>query len=423
MANLAHTMSSGWKLSGNVGVRYTRTNREAIGSIQYGPIGNTPSDGDCGNVQGNQLPPPFCLLPQTGRDAARNFLAFSATPTTDSVTYSYVLPSINLKLDVGNGLQYRFDYFKGVSPPDFGLTRNFLNINGGTIIGTGPLTLDSNSRPTCLTCAFATSGTFGTPRLKPVEADNFDMSVEWYFSNVGQLTAAFFYKSLKGVITNNTVRVNPGDPVPAGLNPEVVGVLTTHNGISAPVVLSFPENSRDTGKVKGFEVAYQQSFDFLPGWLGGFGVNANYTYVSSSGVRQTTLSATDPDVAAGRTSTVDTSKLPLQGLSKNSFNITPFYQKGMFEARLAYNWRSEFLLTPRDVIVPFQPILQEAYGSLDGSVFLSFTSHLKLGLQVANITNSVTKTRAVIADDLTTAPRGFYTDDRRYSMGLRWNFE
>jgi TonB-dependent receptor len=232
-----------------------------------------------------------------------------------------------------------------------------------------------------------------------------------------------FYKTLKGVITNNSIRVNPGDPVPAGLNPAVVGNFTSHNGVTAPVVLSYPANSPDTGKVKGFEVAYQQSFDFLPGWLGGFGVNANYTYVSSSGVRQTTLSATDPDVAAGRTTTVDTSKLPLQGLSKNSFNITPFYQKGMFEARLAYNWRSEFLLTPRDVIVPFQPILQEAYGSLDGSVFLSFTSHVKLGLQVANITNSVTKTRAVIAEDLTTAPRGFYADDRRYSMGLRWNFE
>jgi len=420
-------MSSGWKLTGNVGVRYTRTQRDAPGHIQYGPLGgSTPKDSDCTNVGGNQQPPLFCYLTDPERARVRNFLQYQAIPTDDSTTYSYVLPSLNLKLDVGHGLQYRFDYFKGIAPPDFGLTRNFYNVSTLTALTTidpntgkvGPL--DGNNR--CPTCTAYTTASSGTARLKPVEADNFDVSVEWYFSNVGQLSAAVFYKTLKGIVTNNSVRLNPGDPLPGDVNPLATN-LTSHNGVSMPVVLSYPGNSPDKGKVKGIEFGYQQSFDFLPGWLNGFGINANYTYVSSSGVRQTTLSATDPDVGSGRTSTVDTSKLPLQGLSKNSFNITPFYQKGIFEARLAYNWRSEFLLTPRDVIVPFQPILQEAYGSLDGSVFLSFTSHIKLGLQVANMTNSVTKTRAVISDDLKTAPRGFYVDDRRYSMGLRWNFE
>jgi len=419
MANLAHTLSSGWKLTGNVGVRYTRTQRDAPGSIQYGPL-TAPSDQDCINAQNalanGSVLPAFCQLSVSERANVRSFFAFQATPNSDSTTYSYVLPSINLKLDTKNGWQYRFDYFKGVSPPDFGLTRNFNNINGATAL----LTYDSSGNVASAS-AYA-SGSSGSTRLKPVEADNYDISVEWYFSQVGQLTLAVFYKELSNIITNNSVRLNPGDPLPADVNP-LAANITSHNGVSLPVVLAYPANSHDKGKVKGAELGYQQTFDFLPGWASGFGISANYTYVSSSGVRQTTLSATDPDVAAGRTSTVDTSKLPLQGLSKNSFNITPFYQKGMLEARLAYNWRSEFLLTPRDVIVPFQPILQEAYGSLDGSLFLSFTSHLKLGLQVANITNAVTKTRAVISDDLKTAPRGFYVDDRRFTLGLRWNFE
>lgn len=422
MANLSHDISNGWKLTGNVGVRYTRTHRDAPGNIQYGPLTGVPSDGDCTNDQnsingGNHAKlPPFCQLSVPERATVRSYYQYEAVPTEDSITYSYALPSINLKLDVGHGLQYRFDYFKGVAPPDFGLTRNFYNVNGATAL----LTYDSGGN-LLNASAYATASS-GTTRLKPVEADNFDFSVEWYFSNVGQLTAAVFYKSLKNVITNNTVRLNPGDPLPSDVNP-LAANITSHNGVSLPVVLSYPANSPDTGKVKGIEFGYQQTFDFLPGWLNGFGVSANYTYVSSSGVRQTTLSATDPDVAAGKASTVDTSKLPLQGLSKNQFNITPFYQKGIFEARLAYNWRSEFLLTPRDVIVPYQPILNEATGTLDGSLFFTITPHFKVGLQGANLTNEVTKTRAVISDDLKTAPRGFYVSDRRYTLGLRWTFD
>ncbi|HVY24386.1 MAG TPA: hypothetical protein VG962_13630, partial [Steroidobacteraceae bacterium] len=84
---------------------------------------------------------------------------------------------------------------------------------------------------------------------------------------------------------------------------------------------------------------------------------------------------------------------------------------------------SEFLLTPRDVIVPYQPILNEATGTLDGSLFFTITPHFKVGLQGANLTNEVTKTRAIISDDLKTAPRGFYVSDRRYTLGLRWTFD
>src|SRR3546814_5537560 len=70
-----------------------------------------------------------------------------------------------------------------------------------------------------------------------------------------------------------------------------------------------------------FELAYQQVFDFLPGFLSGLGVQANYTFVDSSGVPQSTLSATDPDVAAGRVPTIAGESFPLQGLSKHQVNV------------------------------------------------------------------------------------------------------
>src|SRR5690606_12709817 len=197
------------------------------------------------------------------------------------------------------------------------------------------------------------SGTInaGNPDLRPIRADNFDLTAEWYFSSVGQLTGSLFYKRLDGVLTNDVVRRS-----------------FTNNGATYDVVVTTPVNSSQSGKIKGFELAYQQVFDFLPSFLSGLGVQANYTYVDSSGVPQSTLSSTDPDVAAGRVTTVNLEDLPLQGLSKHTINITPFLDIGPVSLRASYNWRSEFLLTIRDVIVPYDPIYQRDYGQLDASV-------------------------------------------------------
>ena len=93
------------------------------------------------------------------------------------------------------------------------------------------------------------------------------------------------------------------------------------------------------------------------------------------------VSATDPDVGAGRVSTVNTGLLPLQGLSKYNANFAAIYEKGPISARLAYNWRSDFLLTVRDVIVPYAPIMNEATGQLDGSLFYTINPKVKIGVQ------------------------------------------
>ncbi len=186
-----------------------------------------------------------------------------------------------------------------------------------------------------------------------------------------------------------------------------------------------PVNSRQAGKIKGFEIAYQQVFDFLPGFLSGLGLQANYTYVDSQGVPQSTLSATDPDVAAGRVPTISGEEFPLQGLSKHQINITPFIDIGGFSARASYNWRSRYLLTLRDVITPFDPIFQEDFGQLDASITYAITDNIKVGIQGYNLLNSVTKTSAAVEDqngDVRLIPRGWYMQDRRYSFVARFNF-
>lgn len=398
MVRFRHEFPSGVRLSGNVGVRYTHTTREAAGTQVFNQV-TFSTEAQCLNPtprpDGSIPPPtPFCALPADVRQAARNFANGAVATNSAKVSYDYWLPSLNLKAEVGGGVQFRFAYSKGITPPDFGLTRNFYNL---TLAANQQDIEAGGGRPVA-------RSTVGNPFLKPIRSDSFDLSAEYYFNRggVGQLTLAAFYKRLHGVLTNGTERLP-----------------FTNNGATFEAIVTTPVNSTETGKIKGFELAYQQVYDFLPGFLSGLGLNATYTYVDSSGVSQSTLSETDPDVAAGNTANIDTSLLPLQGLSKHTINIQPFYEKGPLTIRLAYNWRSRFLLTTRDVIVPFAPIFNEPTGQLDGSIFFSVNKRIRIGFQAVNILNEVTKTSQVINNDLIRAPRSWFMNDRRFSGIVR----
>ena len=401
MGRYSHGFSGGQTLSGNFGVRYTKTRRSSEGAQVFN-LGNFGTEAQCltprvDPVTGQPLPPtPFCTLSVNVRANARNFANGAVTENSATVNYDYWLPSFNAKLEVGNGIQLRAAFSKSITPPDFGLTRNFYNLS----LSASQQDINTNGGPIA-------RATVGNPYLKPIVGTNYDLSAEWYFKRggIGQLTLAAFYKSLDGVLTNGTERLS-----------------FTNNGATFDALVTTPVNSEDKGKIKGFEVAYQQVYDFLPGIFSGFGLSATYTFVKSSGVSQSTLSETDPDVAAGQVSNVDTSNLPLQGLSKHTINITPFYEKGPLSLRLAYNWRSRFLLTTRDVIVPFAPIFNEPTGQIDGSVFYAINKRFKLGIQGVNLTNEVTRTTQVINNDLQRAPRSWFMNDRRFTAILRATF-
>jgi TonB-dependent receptor len=389
-------LDNGTELLGNVGVRYTDTQRDASGYESF-LFQTYSTDAECdAPLEPGQSRTPFCSLPPDVRQDARDYSNGALIPTTYDLDYDYWLPNLNLLWRLREGLQFRASYFKGVAPPEFGLTRAYFPIN----LQTNEEDIEAGGGQPI--------GRFsaGNPDLLPTESDNYDLTAEWYFADLGQLTFAIFYKELDNVKTNDIQRRT-----------------FTNNGATFDAIVTTAVNSPVTGKIKGFEVAYQQQYNLLgEGWLSGFGLNANYTYVDSSNVPQSTLSETDPDVAAGNQSTVDTSMLPLEGLSEHTFNLQPFYEYGKWSARLAYSWRSEFLLTVRDVIVPFQPIMNEDTGQLDASLFYQINGALRIGLLGVNLTQEVIQTSAVINDDLLQAPRSWYLNDRRYSLVLRGHF-
>jgi TonB-dependent receptor len=302
--------------------------------------------------------------------------------TVAQSSYSYLLPSFNLKLGVSEDLLFRFAASKVLSRADNGIIRNFLNVG---LDGSGALTAEA-----------------GNPGIKPATAWQFDATAEWYFARVGSLSFNLFYKDVKDFFFQN-----------------VRTIQFTSNNITRDILVRGPDNFDGKGKVKGFEIAYQQTYDFLPGLLSGLGFSGNYTFIKSKGLPNSFLNAG----ANSLSSTVPPGNLPLEQLSKHNVNAALFYEKGPVSLRAAYNWRSRFLLTAADVIFPFYSIFNEATGQLDASAFFSINDKIKVGVQGVNLLNEVTSTsQAFTGDPNLLAPRSYFMNDRRFSFILRANF-
>ena len=412
---------NGMTLDGNIGVRYVKTDFSATGGFNFPQPGQIPVDFGAASPAGQNRcltptdlepgqtynPPAFCALPADVRANIRAFATGTSAEVVAENNYDNWLPSFNIKLGLTEDKIIRAAYSKGMSRPDLGLMRYYYTI--------APLTLDDPRTPEADAppagfeggwYGFDASG--GNPFLKPTLADNFDLSFEWYFSDAGSFTASAFYKEIKNIVTTGQ-----GDLV--FVNPD--GGASVDN-----VFTRQPTNSDETGKVKGIEFSYQQFYDFLPQPFDGLGIQAALTLLESDGVQSSGVSNTNTSPAAND-ALVNLGDLPLQGLSDVTYNIAAIYEKDKISARLAYNWRSDYLVTPRDVITPFYPIFQEDSGQLDGSFFYTVNDNLKIGVQGANLLDEITKTTSFIPNaDGRRGGRSWYRNDRRVTVSARFSF-
>lgn len=372
----------GLRFDGNIGARVVKTETDATGlaltltQVQGGDLAAC-------NTAAATNPDVNCTL-------YAQALAFSAggtslPPIDGSNSYTDVLPTLNLRFFLADDLQLRFAAGKAIWRPAFSqmvpytsLSFNFdsfVPAAGGWATGSG-----------------------GNPKLNPTKSTQFDTSLEWYFAPGGSLTGAVFYKDIKDYIFMGNA----------------TETYTSSNGETVDFLVSRNMNG-SKGKVQGFEIAYQQFYDMLPGWLSGFGVQANYTYVDSSGGKNTAVNILEPAQVDGAAD----QELPLEGMSRNSYNLALMYEKYGLSARLAYNWREEYLLTTSAANIQ-RPVWMEDYGQLDASVFYSITSNVKVGLQGTNLLNTRTFLD-VGGTDL--HPRYSWTDtDRRIAFAIRTSF-
>ena len=311
-------------------------------------------------------------LSTTGYQAAGG-----GTAVTVDHDYKDTLPSFNLAANITDEFIVRVGAAKVMTRPQLG----FLS-PGGSIATTGNLSINT-----------------GNPFLKPFRAKTFDTSFEYYFKNKAFVGVGLFQKNIDTYIqslrTNVAFRDSglPLSLLPPNFTGEEVFALTT------------PVNT-DGGKLKGFEINYQQPFTFLPGWGKNFGTLLNYTRVSSK-IEYLVSPTSDARITDD-----------LLNLSPKAWNATLFYDDGKFSARVSAAQRSGFVTR-----VPGQNNNDVEGKNETLNVDLSFSykvnDQLEFTLEGVNLTNEesdqfISRARnSVVVNNVT---------GREYLFGLRYKF-
>ena len=93
-----------------------------------------------------------------------------------------------------------------------------------------------------------------------------------------------------------------------------------------------------------------------------------------------------------------------------------FYEKNGFNARLAYGYRSSYVILGQDVFS--NTLYNDGYGQADASISYELNDHLTFVANAVNLTNAgnriyTIKTSDSVADQLT---------GRRFGIGMRVKF-
>jgi TonB-dependent receptor len=336
--------------------------------------------------------------------------------TTFAGEYENWLPSIDFDIEPIRNVKLRGSYSHTITRADYA------NMQGGR-------TLDQLFR------VGGGTGLQGNPGLLPYKSKNIDFSAEWYYDRESYVSVGFFNKDVSNFISTSRFDTNAfGLRTPVGgpryqaaqaalgaaanvgsirqyifcnftsttvitggtaCGGNAVGQIITQ---AADPLLNFqittPVNSAQTANLYGFEFALQHSL-----WDTGFGVILNYTIVKG-------------DATYDNTKPWNVTQFALTGLS-DSANAVVYYDKNGIQARVAYNWRDQFLAGTGP-----NPFYTEAYGQLDASASYEFMPGLTGFVEGINLTGASRRGHRRSDRNVTFAAPGF----ARYSGGVRFSF-
>jgi iron complex outermembrane recepter protein len=323
---------------------------------------------------------------------------------TDDRKYDNWLPSLNVSLDLDNGVILRG-----------GLARVMTRPNLGTLNPTGAFSISGGNR----------TYTIGNPDVDPITATTYDLSAEWYFSREGALVVGLFMKDIDSFIAN-TAQSIPFNQLglPTSLITGPGGQLLIQP--TDLITVTQPVNSSG-GKLKGFEVGFQTPFSFLPGWLSNFGIQANYTYVKSN-IRYPLSTAVGAPVVIRQ----------LTDLSRHSANATLYYEDDRFSIRGSLAYRSGYLQAGgvpgrNGVAVGAGPVFNPNAGqptfndvegvhgtiNIDASASLKITENVSLTVEAINLTDQYVDQYIDSAGDRLSV---YHHTGRQFYFGARFKF-
>ena len=108
--------------------------------------------------------------------------------------------------------------------------------------------------------------------------------------------------------------------------------------------------------------------------------------------------------------------LPFEGVSRLSYNGTLFYEKYGFNARLAYSYRSKYVLIDLDVFGLTE--YNAPYGQLDGSISYELDKNWSVVANAENLTDLANKIYTIKPGD----PLSYTVVGARFGIGLRARF-
>lgn len=365
----------------------------------------------------------------------------SVAPTDFKSTHSYdhVLPAIDVSLGIQEDLIGRVSYSTTIARADYDQLSQGVSGVGGpsggpTVLGGSPGT--------------ATSGNVS---LEPIESNNFDVSIEWYFGDASYASVGAFYKDVPNFIGIESFPDTAADTRDPSNGPRAMQAVQDLQDLGADVnqqnlfmmvasyggagctgsacgaaygslpyegstgvennadIVALPEDpfsvingtrpaNANGANLSGLEFAVQHFFG-----ESGFGVAANYTYVDGS------VTFDNSAVPAGA------SQFALVGLS-DSANLAVMYEKDGWQARVAYNWRDEFLNSAN--IGSNEPEYTNAYSQIDFNVGYNFSDNFSVALEGLNVLGA--DIRRVGRNDNQTRRLEIYQP--RYALTGRYTF-
>jgi iron complex outermembrane receptor protein len=317
-----------------------------------------------------------------------------ASPINTSTKYTDWLPNASARIRFTDRLQLRLSGTQTRSRPAFGQYNP--GVNGGGIPGCefDPVTnqiIPAAQNPNAASCT--RNGNAGNPDLKPLQSNNYDASLEYYFSKTGSVAVAAFRRDLTGFISNYQ------------------SAERDENGYAFNV--SRPYNS-GKGRIQGLEGQFTTFLDFdgLPDWMRSFGIDSNVTYLDAKTGIPTELGG-----AVAQTQ--------ILGVSKWTYNIAGIFERGGFSSRLSWNHRSSYLGTLQFRGADAYSETVRGIGRLDASASYDVIKNLTL---TADWTNILAKpfrsdlSYAYADGSSASFPRLVRYEESVWSAGLRFRF-
>ncbi|BCD99901.1 TonB-dependent receptor [Marinagarivorans cellulosilyticus] len=408
-------------------------------------------DGQIGNFQVNVLtglryeatdqtsisntPPLARFVWQSDNDFAQESVPVDATISEND--YDVLLPNLDVQVNFTDDIVARFSTSQTIARAGLASLTSAVNgfgVGGSTLLASTPRANANN------------------PFLKPLMSTNYDLSFEWYFDDTSMASVGFFQKRVDNFVGNeDSIRTFEVRNQTAGPRAQAALLALQDGGweVSDPALYAMisildnptdfpngaddydgtvgqqsalgegcttadcfiyprdddplmefevttPVNDDEQRKVSGMELAVQHFFGDT-----GFGVMANYTIVSGN---------TEFDVFSLE------EQYALEGLSDTA-NMVLMYENYGVQARLAYNWRDDYL-NRQNVGSGNNPGFIEDHSQFDLNVSYDITDNLSVSFEGLNITGEdrreYARNKAMLwgLEDL----------GARYQIGARYKF-